>query len=117
MIPQTITINGEKLQVVQQPEDFYRHTGRIFIKRMFLASAGHTCMGHAHSHDHISCLAHGSVLVIADGITKSFKAPAFIDIEAGTHHQFKALEDETVLYCIHDTYGLDPDDLGRPYTP
>ncbi len=98
-----------------QPDDFFRHCGNVFIKRMYLEKRGHACIGHSHKHDHISLLAHGSVLVKSEAADRAFKAPAFIDVPAGAHHQFVALEDETVLFCVHDTHGLYPDDLGEPY--
>ncbi len=100
--------------VESQPEEFFRHVGNVFVKRMYLEKSGYSCIGHAHKHSHISCLAHGSVLLKPSD--RAFTAPAFIDIPAGEHHQFIALADETVLYCIHDTQGLEPDDLGEPYT-
>lgn len=96
---------------MKQPDDFFRMTGNVFIKRMYLEFRGHHCVGHSHKHEHISCLAHGSVRVNG----KDYTAPAFIDIPAGEHHQFIALEDETVLYCVHDTHGLMPDDLGEEF--
>jgi hypothetical protein len=98
-----------------QPQDFYRHIGNVFVKRMYLAERGQSCIGHAHKHAHLTLLAHGSVLIKSSGIDLTFYAPAFIDIGAGEHHQFVALTDETLLYCIHDTKGLDPDDLGEPF--
>jgi quercetin dioxygenase-like cupin family protein len=72
-------------------------------------------IGHAHKYDHVTLLAHGSVSVEADGKTDVYFAPAFIDIKAGIHHKITALEDLTVAYCIHDTRGLDVEDLGLPF--
>lgn len=94
-----------------QPEEFFRQTGNIFIKRMYLEKRGYSCFGHSHKHDHISLLAHGAVSMNG----KVFKAPYFIDVPSGTHHQFIALEDETVLYCVHDTKGLEVEDLGESF--
>jgi quercetin dioxygenase-like cupin family protein len=111
----TISINGQVLPIVEQPDEFFRTTGNIFIKRMYLKKKFYTCMGHSHKHSHISLLAHGSVMVKRRDASVIFKAPAFIDIEAGEHHQFIAMEDETVIYCIHDTHGLLPEDLGEEY--
>lgn len=96
---------------MKQPDDFFRMTGNVFIKRMYLEKTGHNCIGHSHKYGHVSCLAHGSVSVNGE----VFKAPAFIDIPEGKHHQFIALEDETVLYCVHDTRGLLPEDLGEEF--
>lgn len=115
MIPQTIKINGKEHRTVNQPEDFFRLVGCVFVKRMYLEKAGYTCMGHSHKHAHLSCLDHGAVMVSVGGKEASYYAPAFIDIPAGQHHQFTALVDDTVILCIHDTQGLVPEDLGEPY--
>ncbi len=101
--------------MITQPDDFFRMTGNVFIKRMLLEKIGHHCIGHSHKHDHISLLAHGSVRVNIEQGFAEYKAPAFIDIPAGVHHEFVALEDETALFCIHDTRGLGVDDLGEPF--
>ena len=119
MIPKTITIGGQVLPVVEQPDEFFRETGRISVKRMYLEKVGHTCVGHSHEYDHLTLLAHG-VVSVRRGINGNaeqtvYKAPAFIDIVAGDFHQFMALEDETVLYCIHDNHGLAWEDIGTPY--
>ncbi len=101
--------------MITQPDDFFRMTGNVFIKRMFLEKIGHHCIGHSHKHAHVSVLAHGAVRVNTDSGFAQYKAPAFIDIPAGVHHEFTALEDETVLMCVHDCQGLLPDDLGEPF--
>lgn len=103
--------------LIAQEDDFYRHVGNVFIKRMYFDfSKGHrTAIGHAHKHDHVTLLANGSLSVTVDGEEKIYRAPAFIDVPAGKHHVLKALEDKTVVYCVHDTHGLEVEDLGTQY--
>lgn len=97
--------------------DFFIETGNIFIKMMYFDfSQGRVeCIGHAHKYDHVTLLAHGSLVVEADGEKQTYQAPANIHIKAGVHHKLTALEDKTVAYCVHDTRGLDADDLGDPF--
>lgn len=99
-------------KLAEQPEDFYRHVGNVFVKRILLEKRGHGCVGHSHKHDHITVLCHGEVSVQTASSMKSYSAPAFIDVPRETHHQFVALVDDTVLLCVHDTHGLEVEDLG-----
>lgn len=75
----------------------------VFIKQMVIPRAGTFVPQHSHNYDHTSMLAVGSVRAWVDGVLKGdFQAPTGILIEAGTKHTFMALEDNTVLYCIHN---------------
>jgi hypothetical protein len=75
----------------------------IFIKQMFIESAGTYIPTHAHMYDHVSMLARGSVRLWRDGVLiGDFVAPKGIDIPAKTKHTFLALEDSTTIYCIHN---------------
>lgn len=75
----------------------------IFIKQMLITKAGTYIPQHSHAYDHTSMLAVGSVRVWVDGIIKGdFKAPTGILIEKGTKHTFLSLEDNTIVYCIHN---------------
>ncbi len=59
---------------------------------------------HTHTYDHLSMLAKGSVVVWAGDVTLGvFRAPAGITIRAGVKHLFQSLEDDTVIYCVHNT--------------
>jgi hypothetical protein len=111
-----IDLETNAVPAAVQPVDFFKQVGNVFVKLMYLRLKGESTIGHSHAHDHITLLAHGSVLVKVDlGPDEIFNAPAFIDVRKGTHHQFIALTDETVLACIHDTHGLDIEDLGKPF--
>ncbi|WOF74131.1 hypothetical protein QMT40_001778 [Parvibaculaceae bacterium PLY_AMNH_Bact1] len=59
---------------------------------------------HAHEYDHTSMLARGSVKAWKDGdLLGEFVAPCSIFIEANEKHAFLSLEDNTLIYCIHNT--------------
>jgi len=73
----------------------------MWVKQMIFERAGDIHPGHSHSHDHQTLLARGSVEVIANGETTKFVAPTIIYIKAGVQHGMVALEDTTVIYCIH----------------
>ena len=75
----------------------------VFIKQMLIETAGTYIPQHSHSYDHTSMLAVGSVRLWKDGLwVGDFTAPAGITIVAGVAHTFMALEDKTIVYCIHN---------------
>ena len=74
----------------------------IFIKQMAIAKAGTVIPQHSHVYDHTSMVAVGSVSVWCDGHhLGDYRAPTGILIPAHRKHLFVALEDGTVVYCIH----------------
>lgn len=75
--------------------------GNTWVKQMIFEKAGDVQTGHAHLFDHQTLLAAGSVEVWANGETTKFVAPTIIYIKAGVRHGMIALEDGTVVYCIH----------------
>lgn len=95
------------------------HCGAVFIKHMPLLQRGDSVVQHSHKHPHVTLIASGCAMMSVDGRPDSIhKAPAFIEIAAGEHHAFVAVEDNTHAYCIHDTTGLgyeSDDDFGEPF--
>lgn len=82
-----------------------RHTigcvGNVWVKQNYLAKAGDRAGGHKHFFDHVSLLTQGSVRVEVKGFEpKVFNAPTFIVIKKEYEHDFVALEDGTLWYCI-----------------
>ena len=73
----------------------------IFIKQMHFQFAGDKEEGHAHLFDHMTLLASGRLRLSALGKTTEFKAPHHIFIKAGVVHELEALENDTVVHCIH----------------
>lgn len=73
----------------------------LYAKEMMIP-ASYIVGGHAHNYDHLSILAKGHVIVVADGERVEYKAPACINIKASVHHMIKALTD-SVWFCIHAT--------------
>ena len=90
---------------VEQPADDveFIQADDVFIKQMHIKKAGTLIPQHSHRYDHSSMLAVGSMRVWCDGqYVGDFSAPHPLFIEAGTKHMFLALEDDTVVYCIHN---------------
>lgn len=84
--------------------------GNIWVRKNHLTDAGDVVGGHAHHHDHVTLLTSGSVEVTVEGHPpKVFKAPTFIVIRKEYRHQFVALEDDTVWYCVFALRDLDGD--------
>ena len=91
------------LEPVEQPPNVeIKLCPGLFVKQMGPLKAGYVVPQHSHAHPHLSMLAVGSVHVWKDGRSLGeFRAPTGIVIEAGSKHTFGALEDGTLLYCIH----------------
>jgi quercetin dioxygenase-like cupin family protein len=104
---------GMQTEPVVQPEKWEFHgEDSVFIKQIFLAKAGYTVPGHAHTYDHTSMLASGKVRMWREGVlVGDFEAPTGLKVEANCFHQFTALVDGTILYCIHNTHGFPADQL------
>jgi quercetin dioxygenase-like cupin family protein len=78
-------------------------TDGVFIKQMHLKTAGTYVAQHSHKYSHHSMLARGSVHVWKnEKFFAAYHAPCAILIEAGCKHTFMSLEDETIVYCIHN---------------
>lgn len=73
----------------------------IYVRQMHFLNAGDIEYGHTHNFDHLSLLASGKVMSIVDGKESIFQAPMMIFIKKDLQHEFVALEDNTVLYCVH----------------
>src|SRR5882672_5727964 len=73
---------SEALPVAEQPElvEIYDDADGIYIRQIQLKKQGYGVPGHKHTYDHTSMLATGAV--------RAWR------------------EDNTVMYCIHNTHGL-----------
>ena len=93
---------------VEQPGTWEHQTvDGVFIKSMEVKVAGTLIPQHAHRYDHTSMLAAGAVRAWADNmLLGDFKAPAPIFIKAKVKHTFQTLEDDTLIYCIHNSSRL-----------
>lgn len=99
---------GLRLADQQPPEVEIHIADDVFVKQMAIAKAGTYIPQHSHKYDHLSMLAVGSVDVWKDGrYDRAYHAPAGIVIAAGVKHLFRALEDNTVIYCIHNAARAD----------
>lgn len=95
-----------------------------WVKQMNFQKAGDINFGHKHSFDHQTLLAKGSVKIQVNGIDTVFNAPHIIFIGAGYEHGMVALEDDTIVYCIHalrdgENVGdiIDPEDIPNGVFP
>lgn len=61
---------------------------------------------HSHEYDHTTLLTNGKIKIWQEseriGSMTIRKAPDMIYIKAGVKHTFQTLEDNTILYCIHN---------------
>lgn len=74
----------------------------IWSRQMHFKKTGDTELGHKHTYDHLTLLAHGKLKVTVNNKDVTiFEAPHMIFIEKDTEHMLEALVDNTVAYCIH----------------
>lgn len=73
----------------------------IHTRMMHFVKAGDVILGHKHTFDHVTLLAHGSLKIDIDGAVSVFKAPALVLIRKDKRHELTALEDNTVAVCIN----------------
>lgn len=75
----------------------------VFVKSGLFKSAGSVIPQHSHTYEHNTFLATGSLLAWCDGVFMGeFHAPCAILIKAECKHTFETLEDNTLIYCIHN---------------
>jgi hypothetical protein len=86
---------------MDRPEVALSCVSSVYVRQMTFKKAGDREEGHAHVFDHQTLVASGSVEVEVDGNKKVFKAPHIVFIKKDAVHELTALEDNTVVYCIH----------------
>ncbi|MGH6740793.1 MAG: hypothetical protein ACREDY_17505 [Bradyrhizobium sp.] len=80
----------------------------IFIKQMVVRNAGTIIPQHSHVYSHASMLAKGSIFVWKDGaLDARYRSPCALVIKAGVKHTFQTLEDDTIIYCLHNLHNAD----------
>jgi len=84
-----------------QPEVTVACVSNVYIRMMTFKKTGDREHGHRHPFDHASLLSAGRLRVEVEGETKDFTAPAVIFIKAEARHQLTALNDNTVVSCVH----------------
>ena len=89
--------------------------GNIWVRQNLLENVGDETTGHLHYFDHVSLLSNGKVEVEIEGYPpKEFTAPTFIVIRKEHKHKFKALEPNSIWYCVfalRDVNGEVVDDI------
>jgi quercetin dioxygenase-like cupin family protein len=83
------------------PEIIISCVSNVFIKQMTFLKEGDIEEGHSHCFDHVTLLSIGSLRVNALEKSTDFKAPHHIFIKADVVHELVALEDNTIVQCIH----------------
>ena len=79
----------------------------VYIRQIVVKKKDSLIPQHAHAYDHTTLLVKGSVRVWEDRVYKGERiAPCGIYIRAGVKHGFRTLEDDTILYCIHNAARL-----------
>lgn len=86
---------------MRYPDTKMTCVSNLWLRQMHFIKAGDQNEGHLHNFDHITLLAKGRVVVDVEGNVSEFSAPHMIYVAAGKRHFLKALEDDTIAYCVH----------------
>jgi quercetin dioxygenase-like cupin family protein len=89
---------------MNEPTIKIAHVYNLFTRMMHFADVGDTEFAHTHQFDHATLVAHGAVLVRANGKETVFKAPQLIWIAKDIRHELVAQEAGTVCVCLHSTF-------------
>ena len=95
-----------------------------FVRVFTLAKKGDMVEGHAHTFDHLTLLAKGTVLMrtqqaIEPPVEKRFTGPEILVTPKGLVHEFVALTDDCLLCCFHairngeSVSDIAPDDISE----
>jgi len=77
------------------------YVGNVWVRTNYLEHKGDIAGGHTHDFDHVSLLCKGKVRVEVRGFPpKEFTAPTFIVIKKQYEHDFVALTDDVLWYCV-----------------
>lgn len=93
----------------------------VYARCMYFEHKNDIELGHCHTYDHGTLVAHGSVLVemLDDDdnviVAKPFIAPSFIFIDKLRKHRITALENKTVAVCIHALRDIDGNILSSDF--
>lgn len=91
------------------PEISLSCVSSVYVRQMHFKKAGDVEQGHSHQFDHQTLLSKGSVKITLEGVENTYTAPHIIFIRKDHRHELVALEDDTLVYCIHAL--RDGDDL------
>lgn len=95
------------------PEEYTRIAScrNVWVRMILLPKKGNRNDPHYHDFDHITLLSKGSVKATVDDRETIYYAPQLILTEANKLHHFEALEDDTLLTCIHAYRDKDTGDI------
>lgn len=99
------------------PKLTFAVVSNVWCKQMHFVNVDDTMIGHKHTHDHMTLLAKGSVEVDIEGKKQKFVAPHIIYIHKDKKHHIKALENDTIAYCIHALRDADEDIIEESMIP
>lgn len=82
-------------------ESEFQVIGNLFVKLNKLNKAGDLMRGHAHTFDHVTLLAIGSVWMRKNGEQVRHVAPKLLVTPAEVAHEFECIDGPALLCCIH----------------
>ena len=86
--------------------------GSIYVHAMIFDKAGDMNQGHAHTYDHFTLVARGGVRIEYNGRSLDVPELEIIFIPKNVVHRMTALEDNTVVSCLHALHSRDnPGDI------
>jgi len=86
---------------MSSPEIALSCVSSVYVRQMHFKNKGDIEQGHSHQFDHQTLLSKGSIKITLEGVENIYAAPHIIFIRKDHRHELVALEDDTIVYCIH----------------
>lgn len=121
MDEQTDNIEIGSTDKVNQTDSIFAYSHNVFIKQMRFEKKGQIYQGHHHEYDHVTLVAKGKAKVTFKAIPEAgipeevgvYDSVNMFITRAFREHEIEALEDNTVVCCIHALRTID----GKIYEP
>jgi len=94
-------VTPQERKLSNHPEIALSCVASVYVRQMHFKKAGDIEQGHSHQFDHQTLLSKGSIKITLEGVENTYHAPHIIFIRKDHRHQLEALQDDTVVYCIH----------------
>lgn len=96
------------------PEIAIGCVANLWSRQMHFNKIGDTEIGHTHQFDHLTLLAKGKLKITVNNQVSHFSSPQMIYIHKDQVHELEALEDDTIVYCIHALRTKDQSEIIDP---
>lgn len=74
----------------------------VYVRKIYFPKIGDILNGHVHYYDHVTVVLSGAVrITVAGEEPVEARAINMVEVKAGKVHTLTALEDDTIVACVH----------------